>query len=55
MTPEEKIAIMTKAINAAIKVMEHPFESTQGDVARVVEGLRNSLLKEPLTPATKPA
>jgi hypothetical protein len=45
MTPEEKITAMTKAINEAIKVMEHPFESTRDDVARAVQGLKNAIAK----------
>ena len=36
MTPEERIAIMTKAINQAIKVMGDRFGSTEEDVARAM-------------------
>lgn len=53
MTPEERIVIMTKAMNEAIHVMEHRFESTKEDVARAVQGLRNSMAKEPLAAPAK--
>jgi hypothetical protein len=43
MTPEEKIAKMTKAINQAIKVMGDRFGSTEEDVARAIQELRASL------------
>lgn len=46
MTPEEQIANMTKAINGAIKVMENRFGSTEGDVAKAIQSLKNSLLKD---------
>ena len=46
MTPEEQIANMKKAINGAIKVMENPFGSTEGDVERAIQALKNSLLKD---------
>jgi hypothetical protein len=42
-TPEERIAKMTKAINQAIKVMSDRFGSTEGDVARAVQDLKASL------------
>ncbi|ULA67408.1 MAG: hypothetical protein LZF62_240015 [Nitrospira sp.] len=43
MTPEERIANMTKAINQAIKVMADRFGSTEEDVARAIQGLKTSL------------
>jgi hypothetical protein len=43
MTPEERIAKMTKAINQAIKVMGDRFGSTEGDVARAIQDLKTSL------------
>jgi hypothetical protein len=43
MTPEERIANMTKAINQAIKVMGDRFGSTEEDVARAIQGLKVSL------------
>jgi hypothetical protein len=43
MTPEERIAKMTKAINQAIKVMGDRFGSTEGDVARAIQELKTSL------------
>lgn len=43
MTPEEKIASMTKAINQAIKVMGDRFGSTEMDVARAIEALKLSM------------
>jgi hypothetical protein len=46
MTPEEQIARMTKAINEAIKVMGNRFGSSEGDVARAIQALKESLLKE---------
>jgi hypothetical protein len=46
MTPEEQIARMTKAINEAIKVMGNRFGSTEGDVAKAIQALKESLLKE---------
>jgi hypothetical protein len=42
-TPEERLAKMTKAINQAIKVMSDRFGSTEGDVARAVQDLKASL------------
>ncbi|MFY9269634.1 MAG: hypothetical protein WAO55_07800 [Candidatus Manganitrophaceae bacterium] len=47
MTPEEKIAIMTKAINEAIRVMEHAFESSPETVAKALKGLKNSVADQP--------
>jgi hypothetical protein len=46
MTADEQIARMTKAINEAIKVMGNRFGSTEGDVARTIQALKDSLLKE---------
>jgi hypothetical protein len=43
MTPEEKLAKMTKAINQAIKVMGDRFGSTEEDVARAIQELKASL------------
>ena len=43
MTPEEKVAKMTKAINQAIKVMGDRFGSTEEDVARAIQELKASL------------
>lgn len=43
MTPEEKIAKMTKAIHQAIKVMGDRFGSTEEDVARAIQELKASL------------
>ena len=43
MTPEEKVAKMTKAINQAIKVMGDRFGSTEEDVARAIQDLKASL------------
>ena len=40
MTPEERIASMTKAINQAIKVMGDRFGSTEEDVARTIQALK---------------
>jgi hypothetical protein len=42
-TPEERIAKMTKAINQAVKVMGDRFGSTEGDVARAIAELKASL------------
>ncbi len=47
MTPEERIAIMTKAINQAIKVMGDRFGSTEEDVARAIQGLKASMQMAP--------
>jgi len=48
MIPEEQIAKMTKAINHAIKIMGDSFGSTDGDVTRAIQGLKESMQKEPL-------
>jgi len=57
MTPDEQIARMTKAINEAIKVMGNRFGSTEGDVARTIQMLKDSLLKDgpPPAPTAQPA
>ena len=47
MTPEERIASMTKAINQAIKVMGDRFGSTEEDVARTVQALKLSMQTAP--------
>jgi hypothetical protein len=47
MTPEERIANMTKAINVAIKVMGDRFGSTEGDVARAIQELKASIQAPP--------
>ena len=44
MTPEERIAIMTKAINQAIMVMWDRFGSTEEDVARAIGDAPMSLV-----------
>lgn len=46
MTSDEQIANMTKAINEAIKVMGNRFGSTEGDVAKTIQMLKSSLLKD---------
>jgi hypothetical protein len=46
MTSDEQVARMTKAINEAIKVMGNRFGSTEGDVAKAIQTLKESLLKE---------
>ena len=51
MTPEERIAIMTKAINQAIKVMGDRFGSTEEDVARAIQGLKASMRREGSLPS----
>lgn len=43
MTAEEQIVKMTKAMNQAIKVMGDRFGSTEGDVARAVQDLKESM------------
>lgn len=53
MTPEERIANMTKAIQQAIKVMGDRFGSTEGDVARAIEALKVSL-QAPSPPISQP-
>ena len=56
MTPDEQIVKMTKAINQAIKVMGDRFGSTEGDVDRTIQALKESLMKEVKPPiATAPA
>jgi hypothetical protein len=47
MTADEQIANMTKAINEAIKVMGNRLGATETDVAKTIQMLKNSLLKEP--------
>lgn len=46
MTPDEQIAKMTKAITQAIKIMGDRFGSTEGDVNKAIQALRESLLKD---------
>ena len=46
MMPEEKIVKMTKAINEAIKVMGDRFGSTEGDVTRAIQSLKESMKNE---------
>ena len=46
MTPEERITKMTKAINEAIKVMADRFGSTEGDVTKAIQSLKESLKNE---------
>ena len=53
MIPEEQIAKMTKAINQAIKIMGDRFGSTEGDVTKTIQGLKESMQKEAL-PAALP-
>ena len=58
MTPEEQITKMTKAINQAIKVMGDRFGSTETDVARAIQDLKDSMQKSPSAPTAptpKPA
>lgn len=52
MTPEERIANMTKAINQAIRVSGDRFGSTEEDVARAIAALKVSML---VAPQEKPA
>lgn len=47
MTPDDRIARMTKAINQAIKVMGDRFGSSEGDVARAIQDLKASLQTSP--------
>lgn len=57
MTPEEQITKMTKAITQAIKVMSDRFGSTETDVAKAIEGLKESMQKSPSmkpSPAAQP-
>jgi len=53
MMPEEQISKMTKAINQAIKVMADRFGSTEGDVTRAIQGLKESMQKD-VVPAVVP-
>lgn len=53
MTADEQIANMTKAINEAIKVMGNRFGSTEGDVAKAIQALKASLVKDAPSPAPK--
>lgn len=53
MTPEERIANMTKAINQALKVMGDRFGSTEEDVARAIQALKASLQTSP-SPTSQP-
>jgi len=53
MISDEQFARITKAINEAIKVMGNRFGSTEGDVDRAIQGLKNSLLKETPSPKQK--
>mgnify|MGYP001562536898 CR=1 FL=1 len=56
MTPDEQIVKMTKAINQAIKVMGDRFGSTEGDVNRTIQALKESIMKDVQPPvATTPA
>ncbi len=43
MTPEEQIVKMTTAIKQAIKVMGDRFGSTEQDVARAIQELKQSM------------
>lgn len=47
MTPEERIANMTKAINQAIKVMGDRFGSTEEDVVKAIQALKVSMQMVP--------
>jgi hypothetical protein len=47
MTPEERIANMTKAINHAIKVMADRFGSTEEEVLRTIQALKVSMQVSP--------
>ena len=51
MTPDEQIAKMTKAITQAIKIMGDRFGSTEGDVNKAIQALKESLLKDIQPPA----
>ena len=46
MTPDEQIVNMTKAIDEAIEIMGNRFRSTEGDVARAIQALKDFLLKD---------
>lgn len=47
MSPEERIANMTRAINQAIKVMGDRFGSTEEDVVRTIQALKLSTQTAP--------
>jgi len=47
MTPEERIANMTKARSSDLKVMGDHFGSTEEDVARAIQGLKASMQTAP--------
>jgi len=52
MTPDEQIAKMTKAIHHAIKILGDRFGSTEGETAKTIQMLKESLLKNiPSQPA----
>ena len=53
MTSEEQITKMTKAINQAIKVMGDRFGSTEADVARAIQDLKESMQKSPTLPTAQ--
>ncbi len=53
MTSEEQITKMTKAINQAIKVMGDRFGSTEADVARAIQDLKESMQKSPTAPTAQ--
>lgn len=53
MTSEEQITKMTKAINQAIKVMGDRFGSTEADVARAIQDLKESMQKSPTPPTAQ--
>jgi hypothetical protein len=58
MTPDEQIVKMTKAITQAIKVMGDRFGSTEGDVNRTIQALKESIMKDvqpPAAPKISPA
>ncbi|MDQ6732933.1 MAG: hypothetical protein M3Z35_02280 [Nitrospirota bacterium] len=54
MTPEEQITKMTKAINQAIKVMGDRFGSTETDVAKAIQELKESMQKSPSAQTAPP-
>ena len=47
MTTEQQNTKMTKAINQAIKVMSDRFGSTETDVAKAIQELKESMQKSP--------
>lgn len=53
MTAEEQITKMTKAINQAIRVMGDRFGSTEADVARAIQDLKESMQKSPTAPTAQ--